>query len=820
VTERYICIHGHFYQPPRENPWLEEVEREESAHPFHDWNERITHECYAPNAFARILDDRGRIARIVNNYGRLSFNFGPTLLTWLERKAPETYQAILTADRESRERFSGHGSAMAQAYNHMIVPLANSRDRRTQIRWGIRDFQHRFGREPEGMWLPETAVDLESLELLAAEGIRFTVLAPHQAEAIREPGGKWREVGEEELDTSVPYRISLPSGTDIAVFFYHGPVSRAVAFERLLADGAGFADRLLAAAREHEEGGLTHIATDGETYGHHHRHGEMALSFALQRIEETEGAHLTNYGEYLERHPPEREIRIREHSSWSCAHGTERWKGDCGCSTGAHPEWSQAWRTPVREALDRLRDRLTPLYEEAAGELTGDPWGVRDRYIEVILNRDRERVEAFLEREAVRPLADGERTRLLELLELQRHAQLMYTSCGWFFDDVSGIESLQVLKYASRALHLAGILFGDDLEEGFKEDLAGARSNLPAAGSGRDLYEARVQPLRVGLHKVAAHHAVSTLFDDEVPEKRPVYCYTVTTRDEVRRTSGGARLALGHLEVSSRITLGRTEVSSAVLHMGDHNLVGGVRPYRGQDAYRDLMEALLQEFDEGSFPELIRLLDREFQAATYSLGSLFRDEQEKVLGRILEAPLQDAERTLSELYASRAPLMRLLAELDIAQPAPFRTAGQFTLNTRLQRALSGPEPDVAAAEDLLEEARRNGLELDEEALDYTVGTAMHRVLERLGTDPEEPQRLRAAEQMAELVEALPFQPDLWWAQNTYFRMLDETYPRFLEGSLQGDPEAEEWVRGFQRIGELLSVAVPDHAGSPTGSHVD
>jgi alpha-amylase/alpha-mannosidase (GH57 family) len=411
VSTRYICIHGHFYQPPRENPWLEEVEREESARPYHDWNERITFEAYAPNAFSRILDERGRIARIVNNYSRISFNFGPTLLAWMEREAPETYRAILAADRTSQERFSGHGSAMAQAYNHMILPLASTRDRRTQILWGIRDFEHRFGRPAAGMWLPETAVDLESLDLMAEAGIRFTVLAPHQAAAVREGEGAWDELRGGSPDTSRSYRVRLPSGREIAVFFYDGPLSQAVAFETLLADGAAFAGRLLEADARHGEGGLTHIATDGETYGHHHRHGDMALAFALRRIEEEEGVLLTNYAEHLERHPPTMEARIREHSSWSCAHGTERWRADCGCSTGAHPEWNQRWRRPLREAMDWLRDRLEPLYEEAMGELVEDPWGARDRYIELVLDRSPGNVGAFLEREARRPPGEGARTR-------------------------------------------------------------------------------------------------------------------------------------------------------------------------------------------------------------------------------------------------------------------------------------------------------------------------------------------------------------------------------------------------------------------------
>ncbi len=370
--ERFVCIHGHFYQPPRENPWLEAVEFQESAYPYHDWNERISAECYAANARARILDGENRIAAIVNNYASMSFNFGPTLLSWLQTERPDVYAAILEADRASAARFSGHGSALAQPYNHMILPLADARDRLTQVAWGIRDFEHRFGRRPEGMWLPETAVDLPSLETLAAAGIRFTILAPHQATHVRtiEAAGTaaWREVGEATLDPAQAYRVALPSGAEIAVFFYDGPVSRAVAFDPvLLSKGENLAERLLGAfvdTRAHVE--LVHVASDGETYGHHHRHGDMALAFALRTLESGSRARLTNYGEYLERHPPVEEVRIAERTSWSCAHGVERWRSDCGCQTGSHPGWSQTWRAPLRDALDGLRDALGPLYAAGA----------------------------------------------------------------------------------------------------------------------------------------------------------------------------------------------------------------------------------------------------------------------------------------------------------------------------------------------------------------------------------------------------------------------------------------------------------------------
>ncbi len=462
--DRFVCIHGHFYQPPRENPWLGEIERQPSAHPYHDWNERILAECYAPNA---------------NNYARISFNFGPTLLSWMERHALKIYRSILGADQQSCRLFSGHGSAMAQAYNHAILPLCNDRDRVTQVVWGIRDFESRFGRRPEGLWLPETAVDLKTLDVLAEQGILFTVLAPHQARCAQP---------EEPIDTTQPYRCKLPSGREIALFFYHGPLAHAISFERLLDHGEQFAERLKEIAVSGNSGPrLAHIATDGENYGHHHRFGEMALAFALDRLQNDGSVRLTNYGEYLAAHPPKQEMEIVEKSSWSCVHGVDRWWSDCGCSTGGHPGWNQAWRTPLRQALDMLRDALIPRYESMAARYFKDPWAARDASIELFLTAGH--VEQFWQEQAIRTLSADEKLFARKLVELQRNALLMYTSCAWFFDDISRVEPLQILRYAGRVIQLARALFGEDLEPAFLAILEKAVSNIPQQGNGRRLYD-------------------------------------------------------------------------------------------------------------------------------------------------------------------------------------------------------------------------------------------------------------------------------------------------------------------------------------------
>jgi len=495
---RYLCVHGHCYQPPREDPWLDEIERQGSAFPYHDWNERIAAECYTPNTAARILDSSQRIARIVNNYSQTSFDFGPTLLAWLERKAPATYEAIRKADRDSQMRFSGHGSAMAHAYNHMILPLANRRDKLTQVRWGIQDFVHRFGREPEGMWLPETAVDLESLEIMAAEGIKFTILAPRQARAVRAIGSDvWRDVGDARIDPTQAYLCRLASGQSINVFFFDGPVSQAVSFEGLLDNGEKFISRLLSAysdARSRPE--LVHVVTDGEVYGHHKKQGEMALAYTLEQMEARGLARITNYGEYLERHPPSLEVEIIENTSWSCAHGVDRWQRHCGCHAG-HAEWSQRWRRPLRDAFDWLRDTVAEMFERNAADVLKDPWAARDDYIHVLLDPTQQHWAEFKRRNARRYLGAADETRLWMLLEIERHAMLMYTSCGWFFDELSGIETVQVIRHAARVVDLVQTLFHRDLEPDLLLKLELAKCNVAENRDGARIYARFAKPLRL-----------------------------------------------------------------------------------------------------------------------------------------------------------------------------------------------------------------------------------------------------------------------------------------------------------------------------------
>jgi alpha-amylase/alpha-mannosidase (GH57 family) len=804
--ERYICIHAHFYQPPRENAWLEAVELQDSAYPYHDWNERVTAECYAPNSASRILDGDGRILQIVNNYSRISFNFGPTLLSWMEQKSPAVYQAILAADRESQRIFSGHGSAVAQAYNHMILPLASRQDKYTQIRWGIQDFETRFGRHPEGMWLPETGVDLQTLEVLAELGIKFTILSPYQAGRVRPLGGRaWRKVDGGRIDPSMAYAVRVPSGATMNVFFYDGPISRAIAFEDLLADGKRFSERLLGAfsdARTWPQ--LVHIATDGETYGHHRAYGDMALAFALNDIETGQRARLTNYGEYLEKHPPIQEAKVIGNSSWSCVHGVERWRSDCGCNSGGHAGWNQRWRAPLRQSFDWLRDKVAPLYEAEAVKLFPRPWQARDAYIRVVLDRSRENVVGFMTEQAGRVLSETEMVSGLKLLELQRYLMLMYTSCGWFFDELSGIETVQVIQYAGRALQLAGQLFSEDLAPPFLDLMAQAKSNIPEQGDGRSIYERFVQPAMVDLEKVGAHYAVSSLFE-EYGQKTRIYCYDVDRLEYRTSRQGKLRVVVGQAKVASEITWGAEHITFGVLHLADHSVIGGVRQFEGEDAYRVLDQEVDKAVASGDLAELVRLVEKSFGSGTYTLRSLFRDEQRKILGVILEEATNEARALYKNFHDEHAHLVRFVTDLGVPLPRRFRLAVDFTLNSELLDAFSNGEVDLPKSRAILDEIRRTGVKPDAVTLEFALRRTIEHLFARFVATPMEPGLLRRLDETIELVLSLPFQVRLWEAQNTYYSMMRDYAGQVQERAEHGDPEARAWLEEFAKLGDKLKV---------------
>jgi alpha-amylase/alpha-mannosidase (GH57 family) len=801
---KYICVHGHFYQPPRENPWLESVEMQESATPYHDWNERITYECYAPNARARLLHGDGRIERIVSNYSRMSFNFGPTVLMWMKEKQPEIHEAIVNADKKSRERFSGHGSAVAQCYNHMILPLANTRDKHTQIIWGIRDFEFRFGRKPEGMWLAETAADNETLDVLAQHGIKYTILSPYQASRVRPLDEKsdWQDVNGARVNPSVPYLVKLSEGRSLAVFFYDAPVSQAVAFEKLLVNGERFAGRLMGAfdnSRDHDQ--LVHIATDGESYGHHFQYGDMALAFALHEIEKSGQTKLTVYGEFLESHPPTQEAEIHQGSAWSCSHGVGRWKEDCGCCAGGHGGWNQKWRAPLRNALDWLRDKLAPIYETKAGEFLKDPWLARDEYIDVILDRSPENIGKFFGKHAQRDLNDAEEITVLRLLEMQRHAMLMYTSCGWFFDEISGLETVQVIQYAARALQLATELAHENLEAGFLEILEQAKSNIPENQNGRYIFEKFVKPAVMTREKVAAHYAISSLFE-AYPEETRIYSFNVTQEDRQIFTAGHARLAVGRIKVTFEITHAADSLTYVVVHMGDHNLNCGVRFQLEPEEYKKMVEEMRATFERADFADLIRLADKHFGDTHYSLRNLFRDEQSKVLNQILAATRDEIHNTYRLLTDRYAPLTRFLADIHVPPLNALAPATEFVLNSELRKQFENGHVDAERVKTLLAEAKTANATLENDVLAFAVKKHLDRLSDELFKNPQDAGLLQRLADSAALLPQLPFSVNLWKPQNIYDQLHAKVLPE-----IRADEKSRAWVETFYNLGEKLGFHV-------------
>jgi alpha-amylase/alpha-mannosidase (GH57 family) len=829
---RFVCVHGHFYQPPRENPWLETVEVQDSAAPYHDWNDRITAECYAPNGASRITNQENEIIRIMNNYARMSYNFGPTLLSWLEDKAPRTYRMILDADKVSAQRYSGHGSALAQVYNHLIMPLADRRDALTQIRWGIADFEHRFKRKPEGMWLSETAVNRTVLDLLAQEGIKFTLLAPSQCARVRKlaadpsknpsqntgdpkpaDADPWTETPDASVDPTHPYLVRLDEGRSIAVFFYDGPASRAVAFEGLLNSGVDFANRLFSVFHppspgDPETAQISHIATDGESYGHHHKHGEMALSYAMHTIEEGQKASLTNYGEFLEKFPPQWEAEVVEDTSWSCSHGVERWRSDCGCN-GGKPGWNQQWRAPLREALDYLRDASAPLAEQLAQHFLKDLWTAREDYIHVILDRSPASIVKFFDKHAARTLSELERITVLELMELERHTQLMYTSCGWFFDEISGIETVQVIAYAGRVLQLARKLFGEPglaLEANFLNILAKAKSNLPEIGDGSEVYRRYINSMQIGLEQVGAHYAISSIFR-AYPEHGELFCFDVHREGQETFSSGRGRVAVGRALIYSRITEEAEDICFAVLHLGDQNLSAAVKRYNAQDpaqveAFNHFTTDIGTAIRRANLPEVIRLIDRFFGDMSYSLTSLFADEQHRILNTILNQTISEMEDSLRKIYEDHASLLHFLTETGMAAPPALASAARFAINAALRRGIEAETFDPATIESLLQRAEADQVPLDSQLLGYTAGQRMKRAMVRLEAsasgDPSAAGALATALVIAETIKTLPFEVNLWQAQNIWNDLLRRSDTNYW---------STEWKEDFKKLGIAMNISV-------------
>ena len=777
-----VIIHGHFYQPPRENPWTGAVDREESARPSHDWNERIHSECYRANAFARIVNGKGQIERIVNNYANLSFNFGPTLMRWLDAMHPETSARIVAADQLGRHRHDGHGSAIAQAYNHAILPLCNERDLRTQIRWGIADFRHRFGRQPEALWVPETACNDEVMGALIDVGMKYVILSPHQAERVRpldtsSTGAEWKSVANGSIDPRKAYQCFHRdgSGRSIAVFFYDDGIARGIAFENLLWSSEVLLDRLVRGAGD---GAMVNVATDGESYGHHFKFGDRCLAYALEVEAAKRGINVTNYGEFLAHNPPRDAVEIKagpdgKGTAWSCVHGVGRWQRNCGCHTGGEAGWNQEWRAPLRAAFDLLRDECAIRFEEIGAKLLRDPWKARDEFIDVVLNRAAAH-DNFLARHGRHKLDGEARLRALTLLEMQRNAMLMYTSCGWFFNELSGIETVQTIKYAAHAMDLLETLGVRAPRDRFLAVLAEAKSNLAGMGNGADVFRRSVSGSQVTPKRIAAHLAISRLAEHADRETwiGDYYC-----REEQVRHEKSGRIALSTSRVMLRNTIigKRDEFACAALHLGGVDFYCVLEEFAEPDQLHAAIEQLWAKFPTAPLPAIIGVLQKQFGRDEFGLEDILPDGRlaisEMIFSDMLEAFTDEFAR-LNEEYDR---VVEMLQASGFEPPPQFRQLAEFTLGRRFEREIARQQRshDPLAYQGAIEIAKlaaKRGYQIETTRANETFAAMINDVVRRA---VERPSRIpaNAALELVALSQRLDLEPNLEPAQERIYEAL-------------------------------------------------
>ncbi|MFA5879069.1 MAG: DUF3536 domain-containing protein [Candidatus Margulisiibacteriota bacterium] len=776
MAKKFICIHGHFYQPPRENPWLEYLEVQDSAYPIHDWNERIFNECYGPNSAARILDNNADILKLVNNYEFLSFNFGPTLLSWLEEYHLDIYQKIIEADQKSLARL-GHGNALAQVYNHVIMPLATYSYKVDQVEWGIRDFEKRFNRKPEGIWLGEAAVDLETLMVLEQYGLKFTILSPFQAAQFRELSKsdeksmpKWIDAANGSIDPRRPYQINLPNGKHFTIFFYDARISKAIAFEELLASSENFLNGLKSGfANSPEEVGLVNIATDGESYGHHRKFGDLTLAFTFEELMESKEFEIVNYAYFLEKSPPRYEVKIHENSSWSCAHGVERWRSNCGCSTGAQPGWQQEWRKPLREALDLIRDVSDELYHEQIKNFTEFPNDIFYQYYDVFSTHEIEKKDAFFAACCKENLADLEKQEVLKLLEIRRNCNLMYTSCGWFFAEISGIETIQILNYADRVLQLLQG-FDIDLKERFLDVLEKAPSNVPKYKNGKEIYQLFVAKNRVNLKRAGIHYAITSLFEDYL-EVSKFYTYEVDCFDVTKEIRGLNTLAFGHILVKSTQTLESQSFQFVVLHYGEIDLHAAIEHYANKEEYQIKKNRMIEIFRNEHLTEMVQALTSDFGKEYFTLRDIFNEEKRSILSHVTKSEIDRLNQLIFYIAQKNKNILDYCFKEHIPVPKPIMILNEYTYQKIIEHLFSGsvPERDIyQQIQQVLTLVKALGFKLDLSNQVNQINKFLFDSLVKYFNEPASPNKLAEFILVLKSVSLLPVSINFWPIQNKWY----------------------------------------------------
>jgi alpha-amylase/alpha-mannosidase (GH57 family) len=816
----FVVVHGHFYQPPRENPWIEEIELEESAYPFPNWNARITRECYTPNTCARIRDDRLRVLDIINNFQYINFNIGPTLISWLAANAPVTYERILAADRESHARL-GFGNAIAQAYNHVILPLANARDRETEILWGLRDFSYRFQRQADAMWLPETAVNMEVLRDLVDHGMSYVILSPWQARQIRPlQGGPWVEVNG-DIDTTRPYRCfveaekrSSVSRRFIDIFFYNGQTAAELSFGELLSDSGRLLDHLggkLSSDRSRPQ--LLNVATDGETFGHHKPFAEMGLAYAVSRLCPERDWHVTNYRSYLEVQEPLQEVEISlgpqgEGTAWSCAHGVGRWERDCGCNTGGGPGWNQKWRAPLRQAFDFLNEKLAVIFTREGSRYLRDPWAARNDYIEVILDRSENSREAFFSRHGTKALSAAEQIQILKLLEMERHVLLMYTSCGWFFSDLANLETLQIMKYAARALQLGQQFSREDLEAPFLSILQEARSNRKEMGSGRDLYLNKIRPAVITFPKLVNHFSISLLNDPQRHKAFTIYHYHPELLDYEEKSQAGLDLAVGRVKLTSGITLNNQTLGYATLFLGSYLYRTQVQEGQTEAEFDDMVALLFKALEET--PEDIAItLAEYFGPEYYSVRDMFKREKRDILHTSLQKVQDEVELELLRGFTEAQPLLFTMTEEGFVLPQVFQLAARTALRRRITQILYSwsvgdekhlPKRDLT---EIMTIAQKLHIHLTDDPAGRLLAEILERRLVALAQNFCSVNAL-LVDNLLSLRAELPLEVDIMEAQNLFFHLMEQHVTKLTPAGRRARKDYKEFAEVLLRLAVKLN----------------
>jgi alpha-amylase/alpha-mannosidase (GH57 family) len=812
--EKYLVIHGHFYQPPRENPWIGEIDVQNSAHPFHDWNQKINFECYQPNSMARIYDGSGRIVDILNNFELISFNFGPTLFSWLEKHDSYTYEKIIKADIVSRNLFSGHGNAIAQAYNHMIMPLANDRDRITQIRWGIYDFKRRFGREPEAMWLPETAVNYPTLRDLIYEGMKFVILSPHQALTTKPIHGReWRDVADGSIDTTRPYRCFLANESNkyIDVFFYNDELAKKISFGDALKNAESLIEqleRVCPANNSHPT--LINVATDGETFGHHKTFGDLTLAYTLNIKAKKAGFIITNYAEYLSKHPPQDEVRIKPGpkgagTSWSCFHGVERWRSDCGCHTGGAPDWNQAWRKPLRKALDTIREKMNLIFEQHAPSYLGEIRGARDTYISIILDRTPQNIKQYLSDWQNHELTYAEKVLVIKLLEMERYSMLMYTSCGWFFSEVSGIETIQIIRYAACAIQLAQEFTHEDLEDLFLKLLAKVPSNIEKYRDAREIYKIFIEPHKVDFTKVANHYAISSLFED-YQDIEQIYCYQVHRLDYRRESFGDLTLVIGHIKIFDDVTMASLPTYFVLLRFGLYDFRCSVKAFGNHSNYLKIKNGLFSQLNKVHVLDLIDLLEEHFGKQYFSLKDLFQGGKRKIVHMLYKDVLQKLRLAYQEFYEENRRMVEVFNEVELPLPTEYLISAEYTLSHQLAKEIDNLERPLTLEKferinDILCRVQELHLELKHDLPQKVLADFLIKIITKL-SEKTELELLLELEHILQVAQNLKLNLNKRIAQDIYLQIIKKRGP-----SLTGKTN-----KGGQALMNQKMIAI----GSPLG----